>query len=481
MLKNTTEKESGIALFIDIENLIGHCSYLGLPIQVKPVCQTLKEIAPLRYRRSYGDLQKSLSAVGQRDKIADVRKELSSNMVTIEDIPYTSAKNSADMYLSTAALSSAYENVTFTHFAFLATDKDYIPLYSQLRRLGKTVIVISIDADKTSDLFVDVTDKLFFYEELVTSEKKAVAQEPEVEETGSPKFLLLTACEHLEAEGNPLKGAVINEKMKKLQPGFDFSKFGFAKFSELLADAEKDGLIKTKKSVRGDIGVTVLAPGKRPATRKEPLNKVPDISFLPPSDLEYFVSRAGKLPMRADAQNRSALFNTPRKLKERETPYREILKQSFKTPVLPAAQRRTILSAILDVFDEETYLKELSRLVTTYLQESHYAVGNETHLGSIVFKTLLTLYFGRAFSISMNEHDKHNPLLLSIKLHDLYNLEILLNKQLAYAIKHNLHGELDPAKLSEVLYDDASTEHCLLCDEIIRGMRRTPDRLRAFL
>jgi hypothetical protein len=71
----------------------------------------------------------------------------------------------------------------------------------------------------------------------------------------------------------------------------------------------------------------------------------------------------------------------------------------------------------------------------------------------------------------MNESDKNNPMVWSIKYHDLLNLEIFFNKRLASIIKHTLQADPDPVKLSKVLYDDVSADHCRLCREIIRELR----------
>ena len=165
--------DHGIALFIDIENFLNGCSSLGMEINLKPVCQKLQEIAPVRLRRAYGDIIKVLQAThkGSTDiitSIVKVRHELANNMVAIEDVPYIqSQKNSSDMILSSAALALAYENPNLTHFAFISNDKDYIPIYQRLREKGKFVIAICVGASDISSRIIDAVDLLFYYEDVI--------------------------------------------------------------------------------------------------------------------------------------------------------------------------------------------------------------------------------------------------------------------------------------------------------------------------
>jgi hypothetical protein len=407
-------------------------------------------------------------------------------MVTIEDIPYVSTKNSADMYLSTAALSSAYENDHFTHFAFLATDKDYIPLYNKLRQLGKTIIVISIDADMTSAGIVDIADQHFYYERLLPS----VEITSEVAEKGKPSIpveviqetdelpalhdLLIRACKELESEGKPLLGAAVAAKMKQLCPKFNFMKAGFKKFGDFLASAEGMMYIKVKKHSTGDVDI-VLKENNLQRSHRQPVQTGND--KLSPCRTEAEVgSRVETLrpeAMRIGLDREIASANAVLEdiCCDVQTSYHEILKRHLKISMLPSEQRRIILKAVLDVFQSETYLKDLSKKATNYLLTMPYKFTQQYGFGNIVYKTLLTLYFGRAFGVTPNEYDKNNPLLWSIKYQDLLNLEIFFNKRLASIIRHTVQADPDPAKLSKALYDDVSAEHCRLCREIINELR----------
>jgi hypothetical protein len=65
MPAETSVQNARIALFIDVENLVGSASTIGLPIDVSPVLEKLKEYGRVQVRRSFGDLEKCLNSVGK--------------------------------------------------------------------------------------------------------------------------------------------------------------------------------------------------------------------------------------------------------------------------------------------------------------------------------------------------------------------------------------------------------------------------------
>ena len=73
MTSDLSVSYSRIALFIDIENLIGAASTIGLPIDIAPVLDKLKEFGKVQVRRSFGDLDKCLRSVGKEREIYAVR------------------------------------------------------------------------------------------------------------------------------------------------------------------------------------------------------------------------------------------------------------------------------------------------------------------------------------------------------------------------------------------------------------------------
>ena len=116
---------SRIALFIDIENLIGSASTIGLPINIAPVLDKLKEFGKVQVRRSFGDLDKCLRSISKEREIHETRRMLHHNLVQIEDIPYlTQSKNTADITLAVEALALAFQYPDISHFAILASDRD---------------------------------------------------------------------------------------------------------------------------------------------------------------------------------------------------------------------------------------------------------------------------------------------------------------------------------------------------------------------
>jgi hypothetical protein len=281
---------SGVALFIDIENFVGHCAHRSSHLQITPICDKLKEFAPLRYRRSFGDLNKSMVSVGHQNRIADLRHELLSNFVAIEEITFVNVKNYTDMHLSTAALSLAYENANISHFAFMADDRGYVALYNKLRELGKIVIVISAAHCVTSKPVIEAADIVLCYEDIIPIEpgsanivrtgddsiqvKSSAETHEQADNDIEPYFgLLISACKLLESEGKKLFRSSVKNKMIELQPDFSQKKLEYKKFTSFLNAAVEKNYITLKKQKNGDIIIELNEFGRKAAINISAQNK----------------------------------------------------------------------------------------------------------------------------------------------------------------------------------------------------------------
>src|ERR1700741_4321054 len=125
------ERADRIALFVDLENFVGFCLGIGLPIDLGPELSRLTELGKVAVRRSFGDIYKLPIP---SDKKADLRKMLQNNLIQHEDIPHFNAfKNTSDIRLVIDALSTAYTNEDIDMVAVVASDRDYLPLFAKLR------------------------------------------------------------------------------------------------------------------------------------------------------------------------------------------------------------------------------------------------------------------------------------------------------------------------------------------------------------
>jgi len=465
MTSHVSSQTHGIALFIDIENFIGDCSSLGLDIRLKPICQKLQEIAPVRLRRAYGDIiQATSSTTRGQDKvmanIISLRKELSSNMVTIEDIPYLQQhKNSADMILSSAALALAYEKPYLTHFAFVSNDKDYIPLYQKLREMGRFIIAICVDANNTSSRIIDAVDTLLYYEDLasLTSVIPRDPDQPNITETKSDVALqdsfalLVRAYKSLEAEGRtPVLLAQLPPKMQQIRADFDYSRLGFLKFLDFLAAAKEAGYIELLK-----------------------------LDNRGPTDSWHI-----ELPAKAKAaapQPATTEQKTIEELERKDNPqelirmYTQALESRLKTRFPDLETRRRILQACIESQDAlPSSLQDFSNRVADAASGERFKATDED--GKLVFKMLLSLYYARAFSIEYpsgdDTYNKHNPYLVSLIYQRVPELENRLEAHFAKTLKYHCKHLPRPEDLARLFYGEApSVKQVQHCEEIIYEIR----------
>lgn len=257
----TKENADHIALFIDLDNFVGFCLELGLPIDLSPEIERLTELGKITIRRSFGDIYK---APLTREQQGDLRKMLQKNQIQHEDIPYqNNFKNGSDIRLSVETVSTAFSNDDIEMFAIVAKDRDYLPLFSKLREMGKEIIGIAGDRDSTPELYVKACDYFYYHEALTSVIPRPLIKEASksdrninVELSGLiiSKFnkddavkLLVDAIKAMDAKGSSIiAGDTVIYMMRRLKPDFDFNIYGFNNFKELCEYAQESKVIKIK-------------------------------------------------------------------------------------------------------------------------------------------------------------------------------------------------------------------------------------------
>jgi len=269
IMKKTTEH---IALFVDLENYFGFCNGLGLPVDLGMEIDKMAEIGKVTIRRSFGDIQKMPCS---SEKKGEMRRMLQKNKIIHEDIPYqTQYKNSSDIRLVIEVLSLVFSNQDINIVAVAGCDRDYIPLFTKLREIGKEIIGISGSKDNTPDVYVKAADYFFYHENLSfdylsSIEPTATGIELEIKHTIEPsidtstnphenefvkqpttqhkeaELLLLSALKILEQQGEPKPhGGMIIGTMRRLQADFDARAYGFSGFQDICDRAAESGLVK---------------------------------------------------------------------------------------------------------------------------------------------------------------------------------------------------------------------------------------------
>ena len=173
------------------------------------------------------------------------------------EIPHVrqSGKNSADIRMVVDALDLCYTKGHVDTFVIISGDSDFSPLVSKLRENAKVVIGVGVK-NSTSDLLIANCDEFIFYDDLVREEetkrraakkRKETSATPAGGEKQQEAFdLIIETLQALIAErgeGERIWGSMIKQALKRRNPGFNESYYGFKAFSELLEEAEKRKLI----------------------------------------------------------------------------------------------------------------------------------------------------------------------------------------------------------------------------------------------
>ena len=174
------------------------------------------------------------------------------------EIPHVrqSGKNSADIRMVVDALDLCYTKQHVDTFVIVSGDSDFSPLVSKLRENAKTVIGVGVK-NSSSDLLISNCDEFIYYDDLVRADeqkrraakkRKESAPASQGEDKTQEAFdLMLGTLEALVAERGPeerIWGSMVKQALKRRNPGFNESYYGFRAFSDLLEEAEKKGLIK---------------------------------------------------------------------------------------------------------------------------------------------------------------------------------------------------------------------------------------------
>ncbi len=172
-------------------------------------------------------------------------------------------KNSADIRLCVDAMDMCWAKEHIDTFVVVSGDSDFTPLVAKLKENGKTVIGLGMK-DSTSDLLAANCDEFIYYEDLGAG-PKAPAIGDEVPKAKRPAFkLLLDSIDALQRENvDVMLSSLVKDTMKRKQPSFTESAYGYRSFSQLLEDAKERGLITLRRDQRsGTYAVEGFAPEK---------------------------------------------------------------------------------------------------------------------------------------------------------------------------------------------------------------------------
>jgi uncharacterized protein (TIGR00288 family) len=249
-----------MALFCDFENLaLGVRDAKYDKFDIKRVLEKLLLKGSIVVKKAYCDWERYK---GFKAAMHEAAFELI-------EIPHVrqSGKNSADIRMVVDALDLCYTKSHVDTFVLLTGDSDFSPLVSKLRENDKIVIGVGVK-NSTSDLLIANCDEFIYYDDLVrdqpkrekkerkrrekpaAGEEKLQAPKPDEEKRQQALDLAMETIEALFGErGSEEKiwGSMVKQALKRRQPGFNESYFGFRSFSRLLEEAAARGMIEVEE------------------------------------------------------------------------------------------------------------------------------------------------------------------------------------------------------------------------------------------
>ena len=248
---------ANMALFCDFENVaLGVRDAKYAKFDITKVLERLLLKGSIVVKKAYCDWER------YKDFKADMH-EASFELIEIPHVRM-SGKNSADIRMVVDALDLCYTKSHVDTFVIISGDSDFSPLVSKLRENDKTVIGVGVK-NSSSDLLVANCDEFIFYDDLVREKplRRPPRKKPQskpASANGAPRDgedktdaaldLVMQTVEALIAERGAeekIWGSMVKQAMKRRNPGFNESYYGFSSFSKLLDEAEARNMLQLER------------------------------------------------------------------------------------------------------------------------------------------------------------------------------------------------------------------------------------------
>src|SRR6201988_3701594 len=236
-----------IAVFLDLENIALGARDANYPaFDIKKVLERLLLKGQIVVKKAYCDFE----------RYKEFKRSLHEAAFELIEIPHVrqSGKNSADIRLVVDALDLCYTKGHVDTFVIVSGDSDFSPLVSKLRENAKTVIGVGVKNSR-SELLINNCDEFIYYDDLVRADeqkRRAAKKRKDAAPAGHDKKqeaydLLLGTLEALMAErgaDEKIWGSMVKQALKRRNPGFNETYYGFRAFADLLKEAQQKGLVK---------------------------------------------------------------------------------------------------------------------------------------------------------------------------------------------------------------------------------------------
>ena len=237
------------------------------------------------------------------DRYKDFKAPMHEAAFELIEIPHVrqSGKNSADIRMVVDALDLCYTKSHVDTFVIISGDSDFSPLVSKLRENAKTVIGVGVK-NSTSDLLIANCDEFIYYDDLVREQKKRAAKKTAAKPRAEPKSggarkaakgpaksaapaepapataaapagdeerrieaidLIIGTVDALASERDgedKVWGSMVKQAIKRVNPGFAESYYGFRSFNGMLEEAARRGALVLERDEKSGGYIVRAAP-----------------------------------------------------------------------------------------------------------------------------------------------------------------------------------------------------------------------------
>jgi uncharacterized protein (TIGR00288 family) len=248
----STPEARSLAVFCDFENVaLGVREAKYAQFDMKKVLERLLAKGSIVVKKAYCDWE----------RYKEFKTTMHAASFELIEIPHVrqSGKNSADIRMVVDALDLCYTKAHVDTFVIVSGDSDFSPLVSKLRENAKMVIGVGVK-NSSSDLLISNCDEFIYYDDLVRHDEQK-RRTTKARKDSSPAAggqdkkqeafdLMLGTLEALNAErgaDEKIWGSMVKQALKRRNPGFNESYYGFRAFSDLLEEAETKKLVSLER------------------------------------------------------------------------------------------------------------------------------------------------------------------------------------------------------------------------------------------
>ncbi len=253
---STQPSDRNLALFIDFDNVALGARDARMRFDCRLLLQRVLEKGKVVVKRAYADWHH------YKEHMTSLH-EAAIELIEVP-MPRISGKNSADIRMVVDAIDLCWSKDHIDTFVLVSGDSDFSPLVSKLRENNKRVIGVGM-RNSSSHLLISNCDEWIFYDDIyqttVVKLSEKVASVP-ADKRELFDFLLNTTQSLLQESRGVLYSSLVKDTMKRKQPDFNETNYGYATFGDLLEDMRDHGLLTVERDSRAGGTLVVLGIGK---------------------------------------------------------------------------------------------------------------------------------------------------------------------------------------------------------------------------